>query len=180
MTATTPTSIAAERSRRAAIAAALTGTNLVVIALGVMHILVWDPLAKVPGLPLDQIYERMRAADEGDLASMFVAQWAMFWGIFSLAYLLVYLLPVTAGFLSKRGMTALGLLMVGFTSLGSWLAGFNMGMSLADTFMIGGGSRAPSGPLILLIGAISIVAAVWVAVRPLAATPAASEAAADA
>ena len=132
----------ADPGRRAAIAATLTGINLAVIGVGAVHILVWNPLSKVPGLSLDAIYERMRLAGEGELAGKFVADWAVFWGVFSLAYLLVYLLPITVGFLSTKRMTALGLLMVGLTSLGSWWAGFNMGMSLADTFLTGISGRA--------------------------------------
>jgi hypothetical protein len=148
-----------------------------VIALGAMHILVWNPLSKVPGLSLDQIHDRMRLAGEGELAGKFVADWAVFWGVFSLAYLLVYVLPITVGFLTTKQMAALGLVMVGLTSLGSWWAGFNMGMSLADTFLTESGGRAAiSGPLILLFGVLSLAAAAWVAVRPSAAAVAEAEA----
>ncbi|TFD63555.1 hypothetical protein [Cryobacterium ruanii] len=56
-----------------------TALALVIVAAGVLHIFVWNPLAKAPGLSLDEIYSAMSAAGEEPLDA-FVMVWAIFSG----------------------------------------------------------------------------------------------------
>lgn len=56
--------------------------------------------------------------------------------------------------------------MVGLTAATHWMAGFNMGMSLADTFMTSGGDAAVSGPVIAIVGQTALIAALLVGLAP--------------
>ena len=151
---------------RLALAAVFAAGNLGVILAGVMHILVWNPLARVPGLSLDEVYGRMAAVGEGTLAGGFVGGWAVFWGLATLAYVAACGVPALAPFFSARRVAVLGLFLIGATCAFAWMAGFNMGMSLADTFATSGGVAAVSGPLLSVFGQLSIVAALFLVVAP--------------
>lgn len=165
---------------RVAIAAIFSVANFAVLGVGAAHILVWNPLARVPGLPLDEIYAQMRAVGEGTGAGGFVAAWAAFWALLTVAYLLATSLPGSAPVLTGRRLVVVGLALIGATCAFHWFAGFNMGMSLADAFATGGGDAAWSGPLVAVVGQLALIAALFVGLAPRRATAAPAPTAAPA
>ena len=150
-------------------ATALVGALVVVggAALAVVHILVWNPLSKVPGLALPELYSQM--ADRGEPAGSAVT-WAIVWGANWVPLGLLFLATAIFG---NRGLlrrldarriaraALVALVGIGFTQ---WVAGFSMGMSVADAFAVSGGDSAPSG---LLLTAAATAAGVIVALRVL-------------
>jgi hypothetical protein len=144
------------------IAAAFTAATFLAIAAGAMHILVWNPLARLPGLSIDEIYAGLRAAGEGTLAGGFVVTWAVFWAALAVLFVILCAIPVFRPVLTVRRVAVVGLLLVGGTCAFTWFAGFNMGMSIADAFATGGGDAAVSGPLIAIVGVVSLVLALIV------------------
>ncbi|WP_157377157.1 hypothetical protein [Agromyces sp. Root1464] len=136
-------------------------------ALAVAHILVWNPSAKVPGLTVPEIYAQMAARSEpaGDAVI-----WAVVWGATWVPLGLLFLATAIFG---NRGplrrldarrvarAALVALIGIGFTQ---WVAGFSMGMSVADAFAVSGGDSALSG---LLLTAAATVAGVIVALRVL-------------
>ena len=152
--------------RRLGLALPFTVLTLLIVAAGVMHILVWNPLARVPGVSLTEIYAEMSAANELSFAASYGLVWAVFWGAAALMLPILGSIGRLAGFLTARRIVVLGLFLVGATGACHWLAGFSMGMSLADTFMTSGGDAAPSGPVIALIGQAALIAAILVGLPP--------------
>lgn len=138
---------------------------LLIVATGVLHIYVWNPLAKMPGLRLDEINSAMSAAGEAPLDG-FIMGWAVFWGAAAVTLPILCGIRGIAGFFSARRIVVVGLLVVGATASFHWFAGFNMGMSLADTFMTSGGDAALSGPVIAIVGQTALVAALLVGLAP--------------
>lgn len=157
--------VAPATRRRVALACGLALANLALIALGTVHILLWNPLARIPGLTIDEIYAEMSARGEGGGGVMVVA-WAVLWGLVSIALGVVGSLSRMATVLTARRITVLGLLLIGVTVFFHWWAGFGMGMSLADTFATSGGDAAVSGPILSLVGQLALVAALFVALVP--------------
>ncbi len=151
--------------RRAAIAVPFAVLTLAIIAVGVLHITVWNPLAKVPGMTLDEIYAAMAEANEAPLAGLIVA-WAVFWGLAAIMLPILASVPRLSAFFTARRIVVTGLLLAGTTVGFQFFAGFNMGMSLADTFMTTGGDRAMSGSVIATIGQFALVAALIIGLSP--------------
>ncbi|WP_010206305.1 hypothetical protein [Salinibacterium sp. PAMC 21357] len=135
------------------------------VAIGTLHIVVWNPLAAVPGLSLDAIYAQMAAAGESPFPYL-IWSWGVFWSLAALAFGGICLAPKLGGRMSARALAASGLTIVGLTLLFHGFAGFNMGMSLADTFAIGGGDTAPSGPALAILGQLCLVTIVWLLLLP--------------
>ncbi len=150
---------------RVALAIGLAMVNLTLIAAGTLHVLLWNPLARVPGLTIDEIYTEMAARGEGG-GGIMVVPWVVVWGLASVALALVGSLPRLASVLTARRMLVLGLLLIGVTVFFHWWAGFGMGMSLADAFETTGGDAAVSGPILSLIGQLALVAALFIALVP--------------
>lgn len=150
---------------RPLLAIPFTVLTLLTIAVGILHIAVWNPLARVPGRSLDEIYAAMAAANETPVVGMIVV-WAATWAGVAVALPVLCALPRLAGFFTARRILVAGLLVVGLAASFHWLAGFNMGMSLADTFMTSGGDAAVSGPLIGLSGLVALVAAMLIGLTP--------------
>lgn len=138
---------------------------LATVGVGVLHITVWNPMARVPGLTLDEIYGRMAAANESPLVASIVA-WAVVWGGASLTFLVLAGTPRYSPLSSARRIIVTGLLLHWATATLFWFAGFNMGMSLADTFMTSGGDAAASGPIIAIVSQFALVAALLVGLAP--------------
>jgi hypothetical protein len=147
--------------RRAALAWGVALANLALIALGTAHLLLWNPLTKVPGLTIDEIYSEMEQRGEGTGVNLIVT-WAAFWVLASIAVAVLGSLHRTAPVLTARRVVILGLFLIGMTVFFKWWAGFAIGMSLADTFHTSGGDSAVSGPVLSIIGQLSIVAALFV------------------
>lgn len=159
-------------STRVVLAAAFATVALVVCAAGIVHTMVWNPLERVPGLSLDEIYTRLAAAGEATGTTVWIIAWAVVTVIGAAA--LITMASLTRGG-STRRLVASGFLLIAATTAIGILPGFSMGMGLADTFMTSGGDAAASGPLLAMIGQLALVASILVAfVRdPLSATPAA-------
>lgn len=151
--------------RRALLALPFTAIALLLIVAGVLHITVWNPVARVPGLTLTEIYSAMSAANETPVATI-VIMWAACCGIAAVCLPVLSEIPQFASFTTARRIIVAGLLVVGLTAATHWMAGFNMGMSLADTFMTGGGDAAVSGPVIAIVGQTALIAALLVGLAP--------------
>lgn len=134
------------RNWRAVIAGAV---GVIVIAayaaVGVLQILVWNPLAAVPGKSLEQIEAEMVAAGES-LGEPVVYGFAVIGAALAVAVLAAALLGRI-----KRVRTAiiLGLVLLILGAPAYWIASFTAGMSIADTFMTHGGDHAPWGGVLL-------------------------------
>ena len=153
------------RRRIVAIVAGGVLATITVGALGVAHILIWNPLAKVPGRTLEQISAEMAAAGEGT-GWPFVAIWCACWFAGCVVLVVSAIRSRRAGTLRVRRALAASLMLVGLTIVTSWFAGFGMGMGLADTFMTSGYDAAISGPILIMVGQVAIIGAILVAVPP--------------
>ncbi|WBU38075.1 hypothetical protein [Homoserinibacter sp. YIM 151385] len=161
---------AAEAERPIATALVALGGALAVLgttALGLLHVFVWNPLAKVPGLPLEAIYARLEAAGELG-APLAPGLWAAGAVLSVLAILATSTLPLRRlrASRSPRRAAIAGLGALSATAFGVWMAGFTMGMGLADTFMTDGGDAAPTGLVLALLGAATGIPALWLALTP--------------
>lgn len=151
--------------RRVLLTLPFTVLTLVIVTAGVLHITVWNPLARVPGLSLDEIYQAMAASNETPVAGLIIG-WASFWSTASLTLPILAGIPRLSSFFTTRRLIVTGLLVAGATASFHWVAGFNMGMSLADTFMTSGADAAMTGPVIAIVGQIVLVAALLVGLSP--------------
>lgn len=154
-------------SRRTLVATAIP-LSLLVLALtaaGLLHLTVWNPLAKAPGLTLDEIYRAMAAAEQGTGASVIV-MWAGVSTFLAVSLVLAATAAPALPWLSSRRISVLGLTIAGGTTFFLWFAGFGMGMSLADTFFTDGGDSAVSGGVIGIAGQLAFAAAIVIGVAP--------------
>ncbi|WP_152362655.1 hypothetical protein [Microlunatus speluncae] len=127
------------------------------------HLRVWNPLAKVPGHSLDQIYAGLDAANKGQATVPFMVAWAVFWTPTALAF------PVLAHAvrLTPRITAVLGLLMVGGVIFTGWYAAAAMGFGIADTFATGGeDAPIPSTAVLGVSGHLAFAAALIIALAP--------------
>lgn len=165
-----------EMSCRTRAAVAIPAVLLMILLAwaGCAWILYWNPQAKVPWLELEQIYAQMDHVNEAPGLALVLA-WAISFS----------LLGGWFGYATWRGRH--GILWEARTLAASWLglfallaggyfvASFPMGMSLADTFGIGGGDAGSVGLLVMLLGNLALAAAVFAAASPGAIAPAAGE-----
>lgn len=138
-----------------------------ILAIGFLHILVWNPLAKLPGLTLDEIYAGLAAAGETPSAGSLVL-WSASAVISVIVLLLFAILPlrVVRTARSLRRVAALALAAVSGTALSVTMAGFGMGMGIADAFATSGGDAAMSGPALVGLGVVSGIAGWVIALTP--------------
>ena len=153
------------RRRRVLLALPWSLLTLAAVATGVAHITVWNPLARVRGLSLDEIYAEMAAANEGTGAA-FIAGWAVIWSLAAIALPVLCALPALRRTLTARRIAVIGLLTLGATVFFQWFAGFSMGMGMADTFATTGGDAAISGPVLTIVGQLALVAAILIGLAP--------------
>ncbi|NUL47544.1 hypothetical protein F7P69_20415 [Cellulosimicrobium funkei] len=128
---------------------------LVVLAyatVAALQILVWNPLAAVPGRELAQIRSSMAAADEDLHIAPVVG--VLGFGVVLTAVLLIFMLRGRAASFNV-GLLGLGLLALG--AVAYFWASFNAGMSLADAFGISGGDYAPWGGVLTRVSAAALV-----------------------
>lgn len=145
MTATAREARRSGRAARGRVAVALVGTSLVLAyaTLAVVQILVLNPLAAAPGRTLPEIHRDLEAADQS-LSPVFAV------GIPALGVVLALAL----GVFGMRSRTPVFTLALGYLALliagtpAYFVASFGAGMSLADTYFIGGADHSPwSWPL---------------------------------
>ncbi|WP_313823711.1 hypothetical protein, partial [Citricoccus sp.] len=118
-----------------------------------LQILVWNPLAAVPGMTLGQIRHAMEEASEAlHLAPVIIV---LGLGVILTAILVTWM--VRAGGAAIH-VVLLGLALVACGALAYILASFNAGMSLADAFAISGGDVAPWGGVLLQFSAVAFLA----------------------
>lgn len=149
------TTTSASRRRVAAGLIGAAGTLLVLAyaLFAALQIQVLNPLATMPGSTLGEI--RAAVGRTGD---------SMGWGLMIATLipgpLLAAALTVAAarGRLSARAMLVCTLVLLTLGSLAYLVASFPAGMTLADTFMVGGGDHSPWGNLLHAISLASLVA----------------------
>lgn len=163
---------ASERERRSGPRSALVALGMLpliaaVAALGVLHITVWNPLAKLPGMSLDEIYAGLAVA--GELPSpVFIGMWAGGAVLAGVGVLLFAALPIARfrAARSPRRVFVMGLAVIAGTALSVWVAGFGMGMGIADAFGTSGGDAASTGLVSILVGLLAGIPAVLLASVP--------------
>ena len=148
--------------RRAGLAAAV---GFAVVAaysiVGALQILVWNPLAAVPGATLGQIRAEMALANESLTADLVVV-----WGAIGIVLATVILLVTIVRMTSRVGpVVAAYLVLLVFAAPGHFFVSFGPGMSLADTFMISGGDHAPWGVVLYAVSAASLLALIMLIIR---------------
>lgn len=154
------------RERRRAVVVAAVGVVLVAAyaLVMVLQILVWNPLAAAPsGLTLDEIYATMQRAGEWWLGGHV---WVI--SLSSVGVLLAVALLVAAAVVRtpRPLLVAAGVATIlAFGAPAYWVASFSMGMSLADTFMIGGADVSPWALPLLGVSALAAAAAFVFAAR---------------
>jgi|GEM_PF-3489584 len=150
---------APSRPDRVAIAVAILATaELAVVALGALHLLVWNPLAAVPELSLAQIYgilvERYGVIDGGPFV------WAFGATLATVAGSIVAIQGSRRGVVTTHDVVTVGLLLIHATTFFLWWAGFALGLNLADAFATVGGDVSSVGSLLALVGASCLSAAI--------------------
>ncbi|WP_461164086.1 hypothetical protein [Arthrobacter sp. R4-81] len=141
--------------QRSAIWIGVAGFLLVVgyAVAGALQVLVWNPLAAVPGATLAEIHALMDQANES-LAAPAVLIWAAA-GILLAAAVLIAGLKHS---ISRRAAAGLYLLLLVLAVPSHWMASFPAGMGLADAFATSGGDHAPWGKVLYAVSALSLVA----------------------
>lgn len=147
-----------ERRQSWAVTAGLAGLIAIVgyAALGILQILVLNPLAAVPGATLEQIYAQLDLANES-LTTSWVVTWGVSGVVLAGAVLLVSVVSRTRR-VSYVVAADLGLLVLAAPA--HLFVAFAPGMSLADTFMISSGDHAPWGVALYLFSALALTALV--------------------
>lgn len=131
--------------------------------LGTLQVLVFNPLAAMPGMTLAQIQHAMEKEDES-LAAPLVFSWA----ILGIALALGALVLSVRQKFSRYGTATAFLLLVSFGAPSLWIASFPAGMSLADTFGISGGDHAPWASVLNTVSAAALLVIVLLRFRNLA------------
>lgn len=128
---------------------------------GAFQVLVWNPLAAVPGATLHEIHAGLARANES-LAAPVVLAWAAT-GVLLAASVLVATL--TRSISRVKNVVVLDLLLLVLAAPPHWFAAFPAGMGIADAFATRGGDHAPWGMVLYTVSAVALVALV-VAIVP--------------
>ncbi|MFJ6538668.1 hypothetical protein ACIQH5_20755 [Paenarthrobacter sp. NPDC091711] len=118
-----------------------------------LQILVWNPLAAVPGATLDEIHEGLAQANES-VSLTAVVTWS---SIGTLLGVLVVLLTATRAISRLRTVVILQLLILVLGAPMYFFASFSAGMALADAFFISGGDYTPWGGLLGLVSGAALI-----------------------
>lgn len=135
------------------------------VVFATLHILVWNPMAKMPGMPLSEIYAAMDEAEQ-PTGVAFVAVWAGLFIAASIAFPICCSLTRFAGHRSTRRIIVTGAMLIAAVGVTQWFAGFSIGMSLADTFFVSGGDSAATGVALSVVTTLAAVFAVFAAFVP--------------
>ncbi|MFK0007537.1 hypothetical protein ACIQTZ_10815 [Paenarthrobacter sp. NPDC090520] len=128
--------------------------------VGAFQILVWNPLAAVPGMALADIYSAVDRAKE----SLAIPR-VLVWSVVGIALGAAVLVAALRRPLSVRTVLALELLVLILGAPSHWMASFPAGMGLADTFAISGGDYSPWGRLLYGVSALSLISLTTLAFR---------------
>ncbi|MBN9224232.1 MAG: hypothetical protein ABS63_08195 [Microbacterium sp. SCN 70-27] len=130
----------------------------VVVAYAVvaaLQILVWNPLAAVPGATLAEITAHLAATGESFSVASVLGVLAI-GPLLALAPLILSWRTGTGAFAVIAGVLAI----LAGGAVGYFAASFSPGMSLADAYGISGGDYAPWGRVLMLVSAVALLAAV--------------------
>ncbi|WP_110589239.1 hypothetical protein [Microbacterium suaedae] len=143
-------------SRTRTVVTALGGTALIVAyaVVAAVQILVWNPLAAIPGQDLAQIRSAAEAAGE-HLAVMPVL---IFLGIGPAIAAVVVVLAARGVFTDARTVAVFLLGVVAAGAPAYFMASFGPGMALADAFLISGGDHAAGSAVLYVASALAIAA----------------------
>lgn len=142
--------------RRRAVQAALVGLCVVAgyAVVGALQILVWNPLAAVPGATLGEIHTELAQANETMAVPLVVA-----WAVIGTALAAVVLLAAWRGSIARvRGVVVLDLLILALGAPSHWFASFPAGMGIADAFATTGGDHTPWGMVLYGVSVAALVA----------------------
>lgn len=152
------------RSRRR-LGGAGAGLLLAVLAVGVLHNLVWNPLAKLPGMSLDQIYAGIAAA--GQASGVFeITVWAALFVMLAAGFAVCCVRGWPSWARSARGIVVAGAMLIAAAAASQGLPGFMAELSLADVFYIAGGDSAISGVVLDGVALLAVIVAVFAAFVP--------------
>lgn len=145
--------------KQPSIYAALVGFVLLAgyAAVGILQVLVWNPLAAVPGATLDEIRADMERANE-TLGAPLVLTWAVAGALLAAAVVVATLLRPT----TVKNAIVLDLLLLVLAAPSHWIASFPAGMGIADAFGLSGEDHAPWGRVLYATSAVALVALVLV------------------
>lgn len=146
--------------------AVLATANLLVIALGALHLLLWNPLARVPALDMGQIYLVLGAGPGGVDATP--AVWAFGAAFVTIAAAVAALVGAARGVANTHLVVTCGLLLIHATSFFLWGAGIGLGEQLASTFGGPIGDASPVASLLALVGAACLAGAILMQLLPAA------------
>lgn len=121
---------------------------------GALQVLVWNPLAAVPGATLAEIHAGLARENES-LAAPAVLTWAVIGVILAALVLAGAVVRRTS---RVRNVLLLDLLLLVLAAPAHWFAAFPAGMGLADAFAISGGDHAPWGKVLYLVSAVALAA----------------------
>ena len=161
------------RLPRPAVRAAAVGFAVVMLyaIAGALQILVWNPLAAVPGATLGQIRADMALAGES-LSANGVLAWAGIGLLLAGVILLVATMRRTS---RVWPVVAAYLVLLVFAAPGHFFVSFGPGMSLADTFLISGADHTPWGMVLYLVSAAALLTLIVVIIRAARAVSAGAE-----
>lgn len=146
---------------------ALAAANLGVIVLGLLHLLVWNPLARVPALDAAQIY--LVLGDGAGGVDGGPAAWAAVATLATVAAAACAFIGARRGAVNAHLVVTGGLLLIHATSFFLWWAGIGIGEDLAAAFGGTVGDASPVGSLLALAGATCLAAAILMQLLPAAA-----------
>jgi hypothetical protein len=156
----------ASRRVRIVTGAAVPVGALAVAAVGLAHVFVWNPLAKLPGMTLAEIYAGLAAAGEGPAGGPgpWIGAVAVLVALGAAVYATFALAPVRrwSRFRTRRRLVALGLLLIGGVVALVFVPAFTMGMGIADAYATSGGDAAGSGGVLALIGMLAFAGTILV------------------
>jgi hypothetical protein len=121
--------------------------------VGVLQVLVWNPLAAAPGAALGEINAHLERANE-TLAAPLVLGWALTGTALATGVLVAAL---RRHITTVRGVVALDLLILVLAAPSLWLASFPAGMGIADAYGTTGADHAPWGMALYALSAVALV-----------------------
>ncbi|TFD48919.1 hypothetical protein E3T55_12810 [Cryobacterium frigoriphilum] len=142
--------------------AAMLGAVVValILVIGAVDLLVWNPQTQVPGLSLHAIYAQMSEVDQfsQSTALVQVTLWAALWG--GLAAAVVFRAARRSQtWMTPRRVSILLLAIIGGAVFFRFFAGFSIGMSIADTFRTTGANTSIVSAVLPYVGQFALATA---------------------
>jgi len=147
----------------------LAGVALYAI-VGVLQVLVWNPMAAVPGETLGDIRAQLAQAN-APLTGAAVVTWAI---VGMLVSVVVLIFATTRASVTTELVVAATLVLLVFAAPGHIFVAFGPGISIADTFGVSGADHAPWGGVLYLVSGFALAGLIVLiirAARSRAATP---------